>query len=78
MTVIFLNHTLVWSPWMRIGPGSISLASSAPPVIAWISALSCTFWPLSVAVTRLPTMTMSTVCHSPAGLLALTSGGVHP
>ena len=48
-----------------------------PPVIAWISVLSCTFWPFSVAEMRLPTMTMSTDCHSPAGLLAFTSGAFH-
>ncbi len=60
-----------------IGPGWVSLASSAPPVIAWIVALSWTFWPLKVTVTLLPTMTASITCHSVAGLLALTLGATH-
>jgi hypothetical protein len=38
-----------------IGPGSVSFASRAPPVMPVIRALSCTFLPFSVAVRQLPT-----------------------
>ena len=55
-------------------PGSVSLMSSAPPVIPVMRALSCTVFPLSTAVTQLPTIVICAVCHSPAGLLAFTSG----
>ncbi len=69
--------TFSWSPWIMIGPGSVSAASSAPPVIASSVALSCTFLPFRTTVTLLPTRVASIVCHSPAGLLAFTAGAFH-
>ena len=40
VTVTLRYHTFSWSPCSMIGPGSLSLASSAPPVIASSVTLS--------------------------------------
>src|SRR5688572_21137482 len=55
VTTTFRYHTFSWSPWIMIGPGSLSLASSAPPVMRTSFELSWIFWPFSVAETQLPT-----------------------
>src|SRR5687767_1021544 len=78
VTVTFRYVTFSWSPWIMTGPGSASLASSAPPVTASRVTLSCTFCPFSTTVTLLATMVASIVCHSPTGLLALTFGACQP
>ena len=72
------NSTGPWSPWIISGPGSPSLASSAPPVGPAITGSATTVRPLSTTVTRRPTSVISYVCHSPGASAAFSFGVTTP
>ena len=61
----------------RIGPGSPSALSSAPPVMPGISRLQMTSC-RSDQVTIRPTSVTSIACHSPAGWAAFSFGARKP